>query len=99
MRPRVGKQKVYENAIKIAHHFVRICEKHGKVKATEKYVKTLNWQNALCCKTAAGWLIPCQKSKRTLFALKRGDYFYARKAKHTLFGVWYTTISIVKEIK
>ena len=42
MRPQVGKQKVYENAIKIVHHFVRVCEKHGKVKATEKYVKTLN---------------------------------------------------------
>ena len=31
-----------------------VCEKHGKVKATEKYVKTLNLQNALWCKTAAG---------------------------------------------
>ena len=31
MRPQVGKQKVYENAIKIVHHFVRVCEKHGKV--------------------------------------------------------------------
>ena len=99
MRPQVGKQKEYKNAIKIVHHFVRVYEKHGKVKATAKYVTTLNWQNALCCKTAAEWLILCQKSKRTLFALKRGDYFYARKAKHALYGVWYTTISIAKEIK
>ena len=33
MRPQTGKQKVYENAIKIVHNFVRVCEKHGKVKA------------------------------------------------------------------
>ena len=32
-RPQIGKQKVYENAIKIVHNFLRVCEKHGKVKA------------------------------------------------------------------
>ena len=33
MRPQIGKQKVYENAIKIVQNFVRVCEKHGKMKA------------------------------------------------------------------
>ena len=42
MRPQIGKEKVYENAIKIMRNFVRVCEKHGKMKAkTEaKHVKS-----------------------------------------------------------
>ena len=40
-----------------------------------------------------------EKQCGTTFAVKRGDHFYARRAKHTLYGVWYTTISMVKEIK
>ena len=42
MRPQIGKQKVYKNAIKIVRNFVRVCEKHGKMKANNDTMKAFS---------------------------------------------------------